>query len=352
MKKKHAGSAGKSAVDNATALKSWGKAGENLSSLNTMRGGIKGNKGFVAEELQAAEASSAGKATQTLNDNGVADLVYTGKNGHKYYQQMKVGYKPNQIDFSKYKGQTIVVDKGNPYFKEMVKEGKKHGVKVVEGSVTNEQAKNLSTAMQMETKITGAKTATVVPRAAAAHNAGLKAGKTGALYGAGFSLATNTVDVISGDKEVGEAAADVAKDTAVSYGAGYAVGAAGSAIASTSIGASAIGAASSVGSAVAGTTVGGAIIGAGTAATGAVAAAGTAATGAVVGAVSTVGSAVGGAAVAATAGTAVGGAVAAGVGAAAAGAAAVGAAAVAAAPVVAVGAAAGLIYKGFKRLFD
>ncbi len=341
MKKKHAGSAGKSAVDNATALKSWGKAGENLSSLNTMRGGIKGNKGFVAEELQAAEASSAGKATQTLNDNGVADLVYTGKNGHKYYQQMKVGYKPNQIDFSKYKGQTIVVDKGNPYFKEMVKEGKKHGVKVVEGSVTNEQAKNLSTAMQMETKITGAKTATVVPRAAAAHNAGLKAGKTGALYGAGFSLATNTVDVISGDKEVGEAAVDVAKDTAVSYGAGYAVGAAGSAIASTSIGASAIGAASSVGSAVAGTTVGGAIIGAGTAATGAV-----------VGAVSTVGSAVGGAAVAATAGTAVGGAVAAGVGAAAAGAAAVGAAAVAAAPVVAVGAAAGLIYKGFKRLFD
>ena len=47
MKKKHAGSAGKSAVDNATALKSWGKAGENLSSLNTMRGGIKENKGLT-----------------------------------------------------------------------------------------------------------------------------------------------------------------------------------------------------------------------------------------------------------------------------------------------------------------
>lgn len=352
MKKKHAGSTAKSIVDNAQAIEAWGEAGNNLSALNTMRGGLKGNKGFVAEELQAAEASAAGRTTQTINNNGIADMVYTGKNGHHYLQQMKVGYKSGQIDYAKYKGQTIVVDKGNPYFQEMVKRGKAHGVKVVEGNVTNEEAKALSRAMQAETKLTGAKTATVVPKVASAHNAGLKAGRSGALYGAGFSLATNTVDVLNGEKEVGDAAVDVAKDTAISYGAGYAIGAAGSAIAGTSTGAAAIGAASSAGAAIAGTTVGGAVIGAGAAATGAVAAAGTAATGAVVGAVGTVGSAVGGAAVAATAGTAVGGAVAAGVGVAAAGAAAVGAAAVAAAPVVAVGAAAGLLYKGIKSLFD
>ena len=192
--------------------------------------------------------------------------------------------------------------------------------------------------MQIETEITGAKTATVVPKIASAHKAGLQAGKTGALYGAGFSFATNTLDVLNGDKKVGEAAKSVVEDTVISYGAGYAVGAAGSAFAGTSVGASAIASASAAGSAIAGTTVGGAAIGAAGAATGAI-----------VGAVGTVGSAVGGAAVSITAGTAVGGAVAAGVGATTA--ADVGAAAVASAPIIAVGVAAGVVYKGWKWIF-
>ena len=342
MKKKHAGSTAKSVVDNVQAIKGWGEAGKNLSSLNTMRGGEKGFKGFVAENLQAAEATARGKATTVINNNGAADLIYTGKNGHKYLQQMKVGYGPGDIAYSEYSGQTIVMGKGNPHLGKIIKEG----------YVSNNDAKSLADAMQAESRFTGAKNAPIVSRSVAAHKAGMQAGRTGALYGAGFSLATNTVDVLNGEKEVGDAAVDVAKDTAISYGAGYAIGAAGSALASTTTGAAAIGAASSAGAAIAGTTVGGAVIGASAAATGAVAAAGTAATGAVVGAVGTVGTAVGSAAVAATAGTAVGGAVAAGVGAAAAGAAAVGAAAVAAAPVVAVGAAAGLLYKGIKSLFD
>ena len=349
----------KSIIDNLDAIKSWGEAGNSLSALNTMRGGLNGNKGFVAEYLQAAEASAAGRATRVLDNNGVADLAYTGKNCRTYLQQMKVGYKPSQIDFAKYKGQTLVVDKGNPYFREMVKRGKLHGVKVIEGSITNEEAAILSKAMQLETTITGAKTATVVPRLMTAGNAGLVAARSGALYGAGFSLATNVVDVLNGEKELGDAALDVVKNTAMNFGTSYVAGmagsaaaGAGSAVAGTSAGAAAIGAVSSAGSAVAGTTVGGAVIGVGTAATGAVAAAGTAATGAVVGAVGTVGSAVGGAAVTATAGTVVGGAVAAGVAGAAATAAVAGAAAVAAAPVVAVGATVGLVYKGIKSLLD
>ena len=349
----------KSIIDNLDAIKSWGEAGNSLSALNTMRGGLNGNKGFVAEYLQAAEASAAGRATRVLDNNGVADLAYTGKNCRTYLQQMKVGYKPSQIDFAKYKGQTLVVDKGNPYFREMVKRGKLHGVKVIEGSITNEEAAILSKAMQLETTITGAKTATVVPRVVTAGNAGWRPARSGALYGAGFSLATNVVDVLNGEKELGDAALDVVKNTAMNFGTSYVAGmagsaaaGAGSAVAGTSAGAAAIGAVSSAGSAVAGTTVGGAVIGVGTAATGAVAAAGTAATGAVVGAVGTVGSAVGGAAVAATAGTVVGGAVAAGVAGAAATAAVAGAAAVAAAPVVAVGATVGLVYKGIKSLLD
>ena len=336
----------------------YSKLGDNISKLNTMRGGVKGFKGFVAEEMQATEATLAGKTTRVINDNGIADLEYIGKNGHHYYQQMKVGYKPGQINFAKYKGQTVVVDKGNPYLKQLQAEGRKHGVKVVEGHVTNQEAKELADMMQKETALTGQKTSTAVPTAVkakhlaqASHKAGMQSAKAGAAGGFGFSLGTNIVDVMSGDKELGDAAGDIAKDTAIGGAVGYTVGFAGTAIGSTSVGAAAFGAASAAGSAVAGTAVGGAVIGAGTATAAAIGGAGAAATGAVVGAVGAAGSAVGGAAVAATAGTAIGGAVATGVGAAAAGAAAVGAAAVAAAPVVAVAAAAGIGYKLLKKIF-
>lgn len=331
---------------------------ENLTKLNTMRGGTKGFKGFVAENMQAAEATADGQVTQVINNNGCADLVYIGKNGHKYYQQMKVGYKPGSVDFSKYKGQTIIVDKGNPHFKVMKADASKQGVKLVEGRVTNEEAKKLADAMQMESKITGNKNAYVVPTAqkgasvlSVTHEAGLKAGKTGALAGAGFSIGSNLVDVACGDVKVSAAAKNVAKDTVVSYGVGYAVGAGASLAGSTTAGTAVVGMASTAGSAIAGTTVGGAVVGAGTAATAAIGGAGVAATSAVIGAAGTVGSAVGGAAIAATAGTAVGGAVASGVAATAVASAAVGAAAVAAAPVVAVGAVLGVGYKLWKKIF-
>lgn len=345
-------------AQNTLAAKEYMEASEiaarfsnGLENLNTARGGAKGFHGFVAEEMQAAEASMNGKMTYVINNNGNADLVYIGKNGHKYYQQLKFGYKPGQINFEQYKGQTLVIDKGNPYFKQYKAEAAKHGVRVIEGNITKEEAKQLASYMQKETAITGAKKATIVPKVASAHRAGLQSGKAGAMGAAGFSLGSNMVDVLSGDKELGDAAVDVAKDTAVGYATGYAVGAAGSAIAGTSVGATAISTVSAAGSAIAGTSVGGAVVGAAGAAGATVAGAGVAATSAVVGAASAVGSAVGGAAVAATAGTAIGGAVASGVAATAAAGAAVGAAAIAAAPVVAVGAALGVGYKLIKKIF-
>lgn len=332
---------------------------DDLSKLNTMRGGTTGFKGFVAEHLQAAKASTAGKNTSVLNNNGIADLAYKGKNGHVYNQQMKMGYKPGQIDFAKYKGQKVVIDKGNPYLKEFQAEGRKYGVKVVEGDVTNQEAKNLADMMQKETRVTGEKTSTVVTTGVktkgvlkAAHETGLNTAKSGALFGAGVSLGANMMDVLTGDKSAGEAAEDIAVDTAVSGAVGYGVGAAGSIIGSTSYGAAAIETAGTVGSAIAGTTLGGTVVGAATATGTAVAGIGTAAASTVVGGVGAVGSAIGGVAVSATAGTAIGGAVATGVGAATAGAAAVGAAAVAAAPIVAVGAAIGVGVKLISWLFD
>lgn len=328
-----------------------------LETINTARGGGKGLKGFVGEHMQAANASFEGKMTYVIDNNGNADLVYVGKNGHKYYQQMKIGssHTHRNIDFEKYKGQTIVVDKGNPNFKKIKAEGAKHGVKVIEGNLTKEEVEFLEKWMTKETALRGTKTATIVPRVYASHKAGLQSAKSGALYGGGFSLGSNLVDVACGDKDLGEAAGDVAKDTAIAYGTGYVAGAVGSAVASTSAGAAAIGAVSAAGSAVASTAVGGAVVAGATATTAAIGAAGTAATAAAVGAVGTAGAAVGSAAVAATtavAGTAAGAAVASGVAATAAAGAAVGAAAVAAAPVVAVGCVLGAGYKLIKKLWD
>lgn len=342
-----AASCGLAVQEAARAAAISGRFAAGLENLNTARGGQKGLFGFVGEEMQAADASINGKMTYVINNNGAADLVYVGKNGHKYYQQVKLGYENSfkqKINFAEYKG--------NPSFAKIKAEGAKHGVKVIEGNITKSEAQELARYMQQETAITGAKNAFIVPKVAAAHKAGLSAGKTGALYGAGFSVGSNLVDVACGDKEIGEAAKDVAKDTAVSYAAGYALGAAGSAVASTSAGAAMISGVSAAGTAVTSTTVGAALASGATAAGATVAGAGAAATGAVVGSVAAAGSAVGSAAIAATAGTAIGGAVAGGVAATAAAGAAVGAAAVAAAPVVAVGAVVGGCYSLFKKLFD
>ena len=59
---------------------------------------------------------------------------------------------------------------------------------------------------------------------------GLEAAKSGAAIGGGISFIRNAVAVIKGDKETHEAAADIAKDTAVASSLSFATGAAGSAL--------------------------------------------------------------------------------------------------------------------------
>lgn len=341
-------------VDAAQRMAAYDTLCENLSRLNTMRGGVKGFKGFVGEHMQAADATAAGRFTRVVDNNGPIDLIFDGKNGRHYPQQLKIGYKPGQIDFAEYKGQTVIVDKGNPYLRKLQAEGSRHGVKVIEGTVTEAEAKWWADAMQLETKITGGKTSVIVPeiqRAAnnfsAMHAAGKQVGKTGAMYGAGFSIGKNIVGMMRGEISAGEAAVNVACDTAVSYGVGYATGAVGSAVARTAVGKAAASALGSATSAISGTAVGRAVTGAVGTATAAIGGAAATATAGAVGAIGTAGAAVGSALTTATAGTAIGGAVATGVAGTAAAGAAIGAAAVAAAPVVAVGAVIGGVFSFF-----
>lgn len=275
---------------------------EGLSSLNTMRGGTKGFKGFVMEELEAGKASSLGRKTKVINNNGLADLRHIKVDGSEILQQMKSGYKPNQIDFSRYRGQTVVINKDNPNFKALQAAGRKAGVKVVKGHVADSEAKLMADLMQLESKVTGSKNAVVtsnlysgVQKAGQAHSVGLSAAKSGAVAGAGFSLGSNIVDVARGKKSVGEAAGDIAIDTVKAGAIGYGAGAVGSIVSSTATGAAALEAAAAVGATVSSAPVIGTAIGAGTAATAAIGGAATTAATAAMGAATSAAGLVGGA---------------------------------------------------------
>lgn len=293
-----AGMANKRAVKRAVKqMTAYEDAADGLSNLNTMRGGNKGFKGFVGENLEAAEATAKGRKTIVINNNGPADLEHIKVDGTSSMKQMKVGYKPGQIDYEHYKGETLVVDKGNPYYKEIKAEAAKHGIKVVEGHVTQEEAKFWADAMQMETKLTGSKNSVIVPKvyqgvktAVTAHKVGVSTAKSGSIAGAGFSMGKNLVQVAKGNKSLGEAAEDVAIDTVKAGITGYGTGVAGSLIASTEVGAAALSTAGSIASAASSAPVIGTAISTGGAVTGAIGGAGTAiattATSALTGAVS------------------------------------------------------------------
>ncbi|SEH42544.1 hypothetical protein [Selenomonas sp. KH1T6] len=264
----------------AKGMLAYERMGEGLSNLNTMRGGTKGFKGFVMEELEAGHASALGRHTEVINNNGIADLRYVKSNGTEVLQQVKSGYKPKQIDFGEYTGQEVLLDKGNTHIQTFKEAGSKVGVKVREGHVTDAEAKKLADLMQRESRITGSSNAPVTShlysgakRASAAHSVGLKAAKSSAIAGAGFSLGSNIVEVARGKKSVSEAAGDVVVDTAKAGAVGYGAGAVGSVIASTTAGAAAIEAAGAAAAAVTSAPVIGTALTAGATAVGTAAAA-------------------------------------------------------------------------------
>jgi hypothetical protein len=322
--------------------KLYSESGKKLSKLNSMRGGIKGQKGFVFEELHATKATISGQPTIVINNNGIADFAIQQSNGSIKYGQAKIGYTNQTIDFSPYKDQVIIIDKGNNY---LIEQAKKQGQKYIESEVGIRDAEFLSKIRQMESKVTGNTGSPIICKSHAvanvvkeSHKAGVKAGKAAAAAGLGFSVGSNLVDVVTGDKNIGEAGKEVAKDTAIAAGVGYAATATVSAIGSTAAGAATItaisGAVGTATAAVTSTAAGAAVLGASTAAVGAIGAVGTAAATTAVSAVASAGVAVGGAAI----GTAIAGSAIAGV-------------AIAAAPVVAVAAVAGVGYKVFKKIF-
>lgn len=239
-----------------------------LGAYNTMRGGVKGYGGFVFEEMHAADAAVKGVNINVLGNNGIADFIVKDSSGHEILVQAKAGYKAHQVDWNRYKGQTIVVDKGNVV---LANEARAAGLKVQESAVFKKQADVVARTQQWESKITGKTSAPITGTAVGAHNAGLASAKLAAKVGVSMKLGENIYDIIAGNKDFGEAAADMLVDGAVLVGGAYlgtaALTAAGTiatttatAFAGTAAGAAVTGAATSVATAVGSTAVGGAVI--------------------------------------------------------------------------------------------
>ena len=253
------------------------KMSNRLGAYNTMRGGVKGYGGFVFEEMHAADAATKGVNINVLGNNGIADFIVKDASGKETLVQAKAGYKPHQIDWSNYKGQTIVVDKGNTA---LANEARAAGLKVQESAIFKKQANVVARAQQWESKITGSSTAPITGTMASAHYAGAASAKLAARVGVSMKLGENIYDVLSGEKEFSEAAADVIVDSSVLVGGAYLGGAsltiagtAAAALAETTVGMAVTSAATGAGAAIGSTTVGAAIIvGADTVLTGAAAA--------------------------------------------------------------------------------
>lgn len=247
-----------------------------LSAYNTMRGGIKGYGGFVFEEMHAADVAAKGTDISVLGNNGVADFIVKDSAGREIFVQAKSGYKPHQIDWSKYKGQTIIVDKGNTA---LANEARTAGLTVQESAVFKKQADIVARVQQWESRVTGSTSAPITATAVSAHNAGLISAKLAAKVGVSMKMGENIYDVLAGNKDFADAAADVIVDGAVMVGGAYLGGAvltaagtvattAATAFAGTAAGAAVTGAVTTTAAAVGSTAVGGAVLaGAGTVAT-------------------------------------------------------------------------------------
>ncbi|MGL5778419.1 hypothetical protein, partial [Cetobacterium sp.] len=237
----------------------------NISKLNVNRANL---KGFVFEHLHVKEMNyelmKKGLKAEVIDNNGLADIVVRNVKTGKVVEtiQTKCGYESGATNLSRYvkDGQTIVV---NGDSKNLAKSLTKKGIDFKKSPVTNKEANATANLMKTEKKLLGTKNAPVTTKALQTkeiikngHSTGLKAAKNGALFGAGISIGSNTVEVIRGEKEIGEAIADVTIDTAIAGATGYAVGAAGSFIASTSVGSAAIGAVGSGVGALAATSAG------------------------------------------------------------------------------------------------
>ncbi len=266
-------------VDNETGkvlTKSLKSISESKINPEYKNANINQQAGYAAEVLETAienaeaKINKTGKTTARTDDMGRVndpynDIVTTDSNGNVIEQaQMKfVGKNGKECakkllskDFKKYldsdEVDKIIVPKDlfeetmqclkdkETSLREQAQALRKQG-KIEEANKKLQQAKDAKTVQNKlkASKITkdeaiGARKnprlTTAKNELRYAHKAGWQGAKSGAVIGGVMSVITNSFAVAKGDKKMGEACIDVAKDTAKAATAGYAIAAAGSLI--------------------------------------------------------------------------------------------------------------------------
>lgn len=255
-----------------------------LADINTQRGGgPDGVKGFYAEHINAAysnlERIDKGIAARerVIDDNGDWDAIVNYSKGNTGRPiQDKVGYTysyyKNKLSSGQYDGGTLRINPDNPVFsdekklKDLKEIAKQHGIKIEEGKVTEKELKTLAkaagvegklrskagldqtapvtaslyvTSKEMEYAVKNAKekvaevnsyiydtTSKFLSENAAQINAvGIQQAESAAGFAAVFSITRNTMAVLKGEENFGQATKEVVTDVASAAVMGYATGA-------------------------------------------------------------------------------------------------------------------------------
>lgn len=256
-----------------------------LAEINTSRGGgaEKGLKGFYAEYVNSTygnlDRMESGVAAReiVINDNGDWDAVVkyaTGASGRPI--QDKVGYTfsyyKSKIASNQYDDGILRINPDNPIFSddqkwsELNSFAKEHGIKIIKGSVTENEAKTLAIVAGEEGKIRSVfglennapvtaelyadskevkyvvdnmqkkvievneyiHTTTnnfLSENAARINEAGLNQAESAACFAAAMSIGRNTVALLKGEEEFSQATKDVIADVTATAVMGYATGA-------------------------------------------------------------------------------------------------------------------------------
>ncbi len=258
----------KNVYETYNKIQELSKVRNELSSLNVARGGTNGLKGFIMESLEADAQRQAGYRAIVIDDNGIADLVIN--NGKKSEMvQIKCGYKPGQIDFSKYKDAGIdrfMLNKDHQYFDKIATEAKIYGFDIEATQHSAAECQMMADGMQLEYKITGNPKSFFVPHAYTTQQAfnliaqrGVAAAQAAAKIGGALAVGVCIAEIISGNKTIDEAAKDAFNTTADA--AFY--GATGNVVMSTALGPIVTAAIASVADGIAKTAIGGKLMVAG-----------------------------------------------------------------------------------------
>lgn len=193
---------------------------EELSMQNNDNSEQNSLKKFIREQIESSERDGKTRHVQVVDGDGLADLVI-----EKAVESVQVQceYHQGQVDWKTCKDLAVIyLNSDQPNFEEIKAQALANGIKRIETTLsTSIQCEELAEMMDLEKKVTGNPAAIFFPHAYSKEQAiklveihGIVSAKAWAKVGGAVAISKNFVDVITGDKTIGEATKAIATSTA------------------------------------------------------------------------------------------------------------------------------------------